>query len=964
MHYEFTTFSWSTTPEAPTDVMTNPTGALGFYFNAASVGLFDLDATMVGVDGLSGFLSHAWSLTTDTSATQKTYTSDTDSHSNFLLKVGATGDFDAGNGSKSGSINFKGFNNDGVLRESLDVSGLLAKKSKFAENPDGSSSGSSEESGNSAMKFKDGLDTTIKTDDVLAQDARTYKYSSADFFKTDGSFGNSSADKFGETFSYLDGTGKAESFKKSQEEKASRSEKGDGAINDSHSTSYSYNGSTAAGTADPNLHALKTQHTESHTNSNSNTSKADGSSSFAMSDKFSSSDSSSDTTGMKSSHKVSSSMSDKFNQNISGDSGGTFSGTDSESSTSDDGAGTKTTDNSSSSHSGTSKFIQATGVHSWSSTEKETDSSTYKTTKAELGLINQSTKSSGSSTSKYEESEGIINTALETEKGSMTASYKDNDAFGKHIASLSVTHDLTQKYSNDDNAENDTSVEVLNISKFSYSDGAQNSFSLTGKATINGTWDGTRDEFTFDPVITPTGSTFDIKSMSYGTAAYSITAKPFKVFDQMPDLVLGIPEPTDIADLFSKVAPTFKDTILIGANTIAIKSTAGASISAGADNDTVTGGTGSDTIGGGTGKDVLTGGAGNDVFVFNEALNADTNVDTIKDFDAATDKFQLDGINIFDGGQVFGENQNLIYDTATGNLSYDADGAGVDSSPILFAVLSNKPTTLSADNFTFDALPAGSSVINGTPGDDELIGTIGADTIYGSDGLDTIVGGGGNDLLDGGNGDDTITGCTENDTINGGAGNDNILGDNGTDTINGDAGDDMITAGSGNDTIDGGDGNDFIIGGGGADSINGGAGNDELLVSPLLASGDPAAVLNGGAGMDTIHGSLGGILTGGTEADIFNFDATKVGPGNTATITDFQLGVDLIDLTSFNADGLLSIAANIGTATAGAIVIYDTTTGNLYYDADGAGTGNAEIQFATLTGVVVPQLTDADFTLV
>ena len=41
-------------------------------------------------------------------------------------------------------------------------------------------------------------------------------------------------------------------------------------------------------------------------------------------------------------------------------------------------------------------------------------------------------------------------------------------------------------------------------------------------------------------------------------------------------------------------------------------------------------------------------------------------------------------------------------------------------------------------------------------------------------------------------------------------------------------------------------------------------------------------------------------------------------------------------------------------------ILYDTTTGNLYYDADGAGAG-AAVQFATVIGH--PTLTCLDFSI-
>jgi Ca2+-binding RTX toxin-like protein len=59
-------------------------------------------------------------------------------------------------------------------------------------------------------------------------------------------------------------------------------------------------------------------------------------------------------------------------------------------------------------------------------------------------------------------------------------------------------------------------------------------------------------------------------------------------------------------------------------------------------------------------------------------------------------------------------------------------------------------------------------------------------------------------------------------------------------------------------------------------------------------------------------------------------------------------------------DAAESRASATGIATAAADrILYDTSTGELYYDADGAA---AAILFATLTGA--PEITAADFLLV
>jgi Ca2+-binding RTX toxin-like protein len=110
--------------------------------------------------------------------------------------------------------------------------------------------------------------------------------------------------------------------------------------------------------------------------------------------------------------------------------------------------------------------------------------------------------------------------------------------------------------------------------------------------------------------------------------------------------------------------------------------------------------TGDDTLDGGRGNDSLTGGAGVDVFRFSSTLNATTNVDRITDFTAADDRFLLDDA-VFAGigavGRIASANFRLaaaagdasdrvIYNSATGQLSFDADGNGAGAA-VLFATV-------------------------------------------------------------------------------------------------------------------------------------------------------------------------------------------------------------------------------------------------------------------------------------
>lgn len=103
---------------------------------------------------------------------------------------------------------------------------------------------------------------------------------------------------------------------------------------------------------------------------------------------------------------------------------------------------------------------------------------------------------------------------------------------------------------------------------------------------------------------------------------------------------------------------------------------------------------GNDILRGGAGNDTLTGGAGVDVFWFDTAANATTNKDTITDFVTGADKLQfsvsvltaLGAVGQFTAtdarfwssatGVAHDLDDRLIYNTATGVLSYDSDGTG------------------------------------------------------------------------------------------------------------------------------------------------------------------------------------------------------------------------------------------------------------------------------------------------
>ncbi len=114
----------------------------------------------------------------------------------------------------------------------------------------------------------------------------------------------------------------------------------------------------------------------------------------------------------------------------------------------------------------------------------------------------------------------------------------------------------------------------------------------------------------------------------------------------------------------------------------------------------INGAAGNDTIKGYAGNDTLTGDTGRTSFVFNTALNASTNVDTITDFNVAADTIQLDNA-IFTAPMTAGAlasaafranatglaadaSDRIIYKTDTGELYYDANGSA-SGGGVLFA---------------------------------------------------------------------------------------------------------------------------------------------------------------------------------------------------------------------------------------------------------------------------------------
>ena len=143
-----------------------------------------------------------------------------------------------------------------------------------------------------------------------------------------------------------------------------------------------------------------------------------------------------------------------------------------------------------------------------------------------------------------------------------------------------------------------------------------------------------------------------------------------------------------------------------------------------------------------------------------------------------------------------------------------------------------------------------------------------------------------------------------------------LLGLAGNDTLGGNGYDDTLSGGTGHDRLLGGEGNDLLQGGADADTLTGGPGNDTL---------------NGGEG-----------------ADAFMFEVA----GSGLLPTDFVPGIDRIRLDvnafeAFNGQGIVRPAQFVAgegltaALTSGQRLVLNTSTGILYYDADGVGGAGA-----------------------
>ena len=330
-----------------------------------------------------------------------------------------------------------------------------------------------------------------------------------------------------------------------------------------------------------------------------------------------------------------------------------------------------------------------------------------------------------------------------------------------------------------------------------------------------------------------------------------------------------------------------------------------------ADN-TITGNDGANTLDGGAGADTLVGGKGKDIYLVDDLG------DIVQESTVLASEIDLVKVNIVGAGGNYTLGSNLEYATLINAVAYDLTGN----------TLSNTLTGNGAAN-----------VLDGGAGVDKLLGGAGNDTY--------IV-----DLTAAGGLQDTITETSTSDT-----GDTLQLRGTSTNVVAA-----TLTLATTLENLD------ASATAGSKLNLTGNAAANNLT------GNDAANVLNGMAGADTLIGGLGNdTLTGGLGDDVFRFDNLPISTGtNTDTITDFskvtgnadRIYLDHVIFDQLGAGGSPLDATAFITGSAATDdtdrIIYNQTTGALYYDSDGSGIA-AMVQLAIFGTTTHPSLVATDF---
>lgn len=313
------------------------------------------------------------------------------------------------------------------------------------------------------------------------------------------------------------------------------------------------------------------------------------------------------------------------------------------------------------------------------------------------------------------------------------------------------------------------------------------------------------------------------------------------------------------------------------------------------------------TLVGGDGDDVLVGGLGNDTFHAGQGNDtiSTTGQSALIKAGAGDDSIQLDGSSTSTGSVNGGDGNDTVHSADLGQFFF----SNVETLDTVYGYLNASAKQVASFQFyTADLAPADMQISISLRGVGAII-----DFTTGVSGQNSI------EIRDGGIASAiTVTGSVNGDTLSGSAFGDRLKGGDGHDSLRGE---------EGRDTLDGGTGNDRLNGGLGNDTMSGGSGNDTFVFDTPLGP-------------------------------IQNFDR----------IMDFAPGVDTIELDrALYFAGLIpgeldAAQFAVGAATGfGPCIVYNATSGGLFYDSNGSSAGGST-QFAALTGA--PTLTNQDFLIV
>ncbi len=372
----------------------------------------------------------------------------------------------------------------------------------------------------------------------------------------------------------------------------------------------------------------------------------------------------------------------------------------------------------------------------------------------------------------------------------------------------------------------------------------------------------------------------------------------------------------------------------------------GAQLSGDDGNDVLNGGAGDDVLVGGAGSDQLIGGGGVDLASYvtsTSGVTASLGSGGVSG-DASGDSYagveNLAGTNFADDLTGDASSNYLLGlfgdDTLRGGDGDDLLEGGVGADALLggagfdYAVYSAADTAvtvvLSGGTQLGDAKGDTFSSIEGVLGSafgDVIIGDAASNVLQGLGGNDRLNGGGGSDLLVGGAGDDILFGGAGNDSLTGGTGSDRftyslVTDSQSTPEIAPDIIEDFET---GTDKIDisalrptnvsiGRDGAYTLVSAQTSEGIWAVRVVGDVSISDVIqtATGQQIIgtsgpdVLVGTAGPDILNGGGGGdTLTGGLGSDTFLYAAASdSNASGRDLITDFETGVDRVDLSALN----------------------------------------------------------------